>query len=185
MRQQSERLWVVEDLYGMPDDNRHHELVNGLLVSEPLAGGRHGRIAATLAERIGCHAREQRLGVVLTCDAGFVLHRSPDTVRGPDVAFVNRSRYEALEDETQAIPGPPDLAIEVLSPHDRPSAVHAKVADYLAAGTLLVWIVDPDRRSVAAYRSLLEPQIVQTEDLLTAEDVLPGFRLRVAELFEI
>ena len=169
----------------MPDDGRHHELLCGLLVSEPPAGGRHGRIAATLAEKIGRHVREHRLGVVLTCDAGFVLHRSPDTVRGPDVSFVHRERYVMLDDETKAIPGPPDLAIEVLSPYDRAADMHAKVADYLAAGTPLVWVVDPEARQVTAYRTLLEPGVLSGEDELAAEDILPGLRLPIEELFEL
>ena len=178
------RTLAVEDLYRMPDDGFHHELVNGLLVSEPLPGSRHGRVAATIAEKLGSHVRKQRLGVVLTCDTGFVLHRSPDTVRGPDVAFVERSRYDALEDESQAFPGAPDLAIEVRSPHDRLADIHAKVADYLAAGTTLVWVVDPEAGTVRAYRTLFEPVVLRSDDCLEFEELLPGLRLRVAELLD-
>jgi len=174
----------VEDLYLMPADDMHHELVHGVLVSEPLAGPRHGRVAATIVQLLGRHVRKHRLGVVLTCDTGFVLHRSPDTVRGPDVAFISRRRYDAVPDEVGAFPGAPDLAVEVLSPHDRASRVHAKVADYLAAGTPLVWVVDPDRATVTTYRALLEPQFLEGDAELSAEDILPGFRIAVARLFE-
>jgi len=178
------RLLVAEDLYAIQDDGQHHELVHGLMISEPLAGGRHGMVAAAVAEELRRFSRRHRLGVTLTCDVGFILHRSPDTVRGPDVAFVRQARYEALDDPSQAIPGPPDLAVEVLSPHDRPAAVHAKVADYLAAGTPVVWIVDPSQERVTVYRSLFEPSVFAADDELTAEDVLPGFRVRVGAFFE-
>ena len=175
----------VDDLYRMPDDGRHHELVEGQLVSEPLAGGRHGRVAAKIAALLSQHVAERRLGVVLTCDTGFVLHRSPDTVRGPDVAFVTRARYEALDDESRAIPGAPDLAIEVLSPHDRPADLHAKVADYLAAGAPLVWVVDPERERVTIYRTLLGPERLGPAETLRGEGLLEGFRVAVSALFEL
>ena len=179
------RPLVVEDLYEIRDDGFHYELVHGLMVSEPLPGGRHGMVAALVAEELSRFARRHRLGVALTCDTGFILHRSPDTVRGPDVAFIKRERYEALEDPSKAIPGPPDLAVEVLSPHNRPSDIHGKVADYLAAGTPVVWIVDPASEQVSVYRTLLHPSLLGADDELTAEEVLPGFRLRVGALFEI
>src|SRR5690606_9864068 len=121
-----------------------------------------------------------RLGVVLTCDTGFVLHRKPDTVRAPDVAFVSHERYRAFGDEVSALPGPPDIAIEVLSPSDTFAKVHAKVADYLAAGTPLVWVVDPDQRQVRSYRNLLQPQITTEPGELNADDLLPDFSLPVS-----
>ena len=178
-------LMTVEDLYALPDDGLHYELVHGEFVSEPPPGGRHGRIAARLVQRIGAHAEAHRLGVVLTCDTGFVLHREPDTVRAPDVAFVSHERYRAFGDDVAALPGPPDLAIEVLSPSDTLTKVHAKVADYLAAGTPLVWVVDPDRRQVRSYRNLLEPQVATQSGELTADDLLPGFSLPVADIFDL
>lgn len=177
------RLKTVEDLYALPDDGFHYELVHGEFVSEPPPGGRHGRIAARLVQRIGAHAEAHRLRVVLTCDSGFVLHREPDTVRAPDVAFVSHERYQAFGDEIFALPGPPDLAIEVLSPSDTSARVHAKVADYLAVGTPLVWVVDPDQRQVRSYRTLLEPQVTTESGELTADDLLPGLRLPVADSF--
>ena len=175
---------TVEDLYVMPDDGRHYELVSGLLVSEPLPGGRHGRIMTRTAVLLDAHVREHRLGVVISGDTGFILHRAPDTVRGPDVAFVRQERYAALEDETKAVPGPPDLAVEVLSPHNRPSEIHAKIADYLAAGTALVWIIDPDAETVTIYRTLFEPTVLPADAELSASDVLPGFRVPVRDLFD-
>lgn len=178
--------FTVDDLYAMPDDGSKHELAAGLLLSEPLPGFRHGRVAARVTGLLEAFVRDRGrgLGTVLTGDAGFVLARDPDTVRGPDVAFVSRERAEAVSDPARAFEGPPELAVEVLSPSNSAEAIHAKVADYLAAGTRLVWVVDPERETVAAYRTLLSPRALFRDDELDGEDVLPGFRVKVAALFE-
>ena len=179
------KAMTLDELYELPDDELRYELVNGWLVSEPPPGMRHGRIMTRLAGLIDAFVREHRVGVVLSGDAGFVLHRSPDTVRGPDIAFVRLDRYQALDDERLAMPGAPDLAIEILSPGNRRGEIHAKVADYLEAGTALVWVVDPELEQVFAYRSLFEPQCHSGSESLRAGDLLPGFSLTVADIFRI
>jgi Uma2 family endonuclease len=179
------RPWTVDDLYTMPDDGWKYEIQAGILVSEPLPGTRHGWIAAHITAILHAHVRSRRLGLVLSNDSGFILSRSPDTVRGPDVSFVSRSRLEAMKDPMRAFPGAPDLAIEVLSPSNTPAGLHAKVADYLAAGTRLVWVIDPEAETVVVYRSLLSPTTLRPGDVLAGQDVLPGFSTSVADLFEI
>ncbi len=178
-------MMTVDDLYGLPDDGRKYELQAGLLVSEPLPGMRHGRVACCLAEVLGAHVRLQRLGVVIINDSGFILSRSPDTVRGPDVSFISRERFEAVGDIVTAFPGAPDLAVEVLSPSNSPAAIHAKVADYLAAGTQCVWVIDTEAETVAVYRSLLSPGTLAADDVLDGGDVVPGFQTTVAQLFDV
>jgi Uma2 family endonuclease len=175
---------TVEDVYALPDDGTRYELAAGRLLAEPLPAPLHGRIIATIVTLLHAFSRRRGLGIVMTADAGFILARGPDTLRGPDVSYVTRERYDALADETRAFPGPPDLAVEVLSPRDRWNDVHAKVADYLAAGTRLVWIVDPRLEQVSVYRELLAPRRLDAEEELDGEDVLPGFRVRVREIFE-
>lgn len=179
-----EELVTAEQLYELPDDGLRHELLRGTLVSEPLPGGLHGRTVTRLAKLLGNFVDPRRLGVVYTGDTGFVLARKPDTVRGPDVAFLSAERRRALEDERRFIPGAPDLAIEVLSPNDRMREVLGKVADFLAAGCGLVWVVNPAREEVQVFRSPFTPRILRGEDILDGEDVLPGFSVRVTELFE-
>ena len=175
----------LADLYALPDDAMRHELMNGLLVSEPPPGARHGRVAARIVALLDAHVRKHGVGVVITCDTGFVLHESPATVRAPDIAFITLDRYRALADERNAIPGAPDLAVEVLSPGNRPSEIHAKVADYLTAGTPLVWVVDPEHEQVSIYRDLFAPRRLAGADALTADGVLPGFCVAVSELFTL
>ena len=174
---------TLDDLYRVPDDGRRYELAAGHLVSEPLPGARHGRVIVRIARALQTFAEREQLGEVVA-DTGFILARDPDTVRGPDVAFVARSRYDAAGDPPTAFSGAPDLAVEVVSPSNRPADMHSKVADYLAAGTRLVWIVDPDpeRRTITTYETLLAPRILRADDEIDGADVLPGFRARVGDL---
>jgi Uma2 family endonuclease len=185
MKAAHERLLSVEEYATLPDDDEEqHELVAGLLVAEPRPFARHGWVTARVVCLLGAHVRTHGLGVVLGNDAGFILARSPDTVRGPDVAFVSRERFEAQAEIRGYFPGAPDLAVEVLSAGSRPAEVRAKVADYLAAGSRLVWVVDAEHRRVTVYRTLLAPRMLAGDELLDGEEVVPGFSAPVAALFE-
>ena len=173
---------TLEDFYALPEDGLKHELQAGLLVSEPPTGFRHGRMVLDLGSLLRQHVREYDLGVA-TGESGYLLARSPATVRGPDIAFVSKSRLEGIDDSVTAFPGAPDLVIEVLSPSNTPAAMHAKIADYLAAGTRLVWVVDCDSRTVTEYEKLLEPRSLGVDDRLDGRDVVPGFSVAVADVF--
>ncbi len=175
----------LEAYYQLPDDGVRHELVNGWLVSEPAPGVGHGRVAARLVSLLDAYVRQHGSGVVLANDTGFILHRSPDTVRAPDVAFIRLDRFRALEDEVGPMPGPPDLAVEVLSPSNRLGEMHGKVADYLAAGAIEVWVVDPQAKRVDSYRELLAPVTRGTGDVLEVPNLLPGFSIRVDDIFAL
>ena len=161
--------------------NKRVELVRGVpKVSEP-AGLRHGRVVTELARRLGNHVAAHDVGCVYTGDSGFVLARDPDTVRAPDIAFLQRDRLPVPE--PAGFPAlAPDLVAEILSPSDGPGEVLAKVADWIAAGTRLVWVIDPERRIARVYRLDGSGQIV-TEDLtLVGEDVIPGFSCPLADI---
>jgi Uma2 family endonuclease len=172
-----------DDLADLPDDGFRHELQAGLLLAEPRPFILHAQVQARMIVLLDEFVRTHRLGQVLG-DGGFLLARDPDTVRGPDVSFVTRERWGAVTDLQRFFRGAPDLAVEVLSPSNRAGEIHAKVADYLAAGSRLVWIVDPERQSVAVHRTLLAPRRLGVGDVLDGEDVLPGFAIRVASIFE-
>ena len=178
-----DRTFVVEDLYTLPDDGYRYELLAGSLLREARPGALHGLVVTSVTVVLAEWARAGNTGVVLTGDSGFILERAPDTLRGPDVAWISRARFDAVGPVGTAFPGPPDLAVEVLSPTDRPGDVHAKVADYLAAGTRLVWLVDPARRRVTTYKTLLAPRVFGRNERLGDEELLPGFGVRVGELF--
>lgn len=164
-----------------PDDVRS-ELVRGRLVREPRPGGVHGVVQAELTRRLGNHVRESGSGRVVT-ESGTIIARGPDTVRGPDVAFYSSER-QAGPIPSSFFETPPDLAVEILSPSDRAGPIQAKVRDYLATGVRMVWVVDPEGWSATVYRSLTEIRLLAGEDALDGEDVLPGFRVALAELCE-
>lgn len=164
------------------------ELVRGrLIVAEP-AGCEHGRIALRIGAAILVHLDRiehetgRRPGEVMSNDPGCWIERGPDTVRAPDIAFVAADRLPP-QPVIDYLETAPTIAVEVLSPTDRPRAVRAKVAQWLRRGAELVWVVDPQQRTVSVHRSSEPPRVVGVEDTLDAEPVLPGFRLRLATLF--
>jgi Uma2 family endonuclease len=175
---------TAEEYASLEEDGLRHELQAGWLVSEPRPFPRHGQIQVRVARALADFVEGRDLGVVLT-ECGFLLSRNPDTVRGPDVAFVRRDRYHPERAEREFFPGAPDLAVEILSPSNRPGDVHAKVADSLAAGARLVWVLDPGRGVVEIYRSLLAPRRVGEDGVLEGEDVLPGLSVPVAALLAL
>ena len=161
--------------------NKRTELVRGVLhVREP-AGFLHGRVAMNLGAELRAFAKDTRAGAVLAAETGFKLQTDPDTVRAPDVAFVAKGRVPP-SDATGFAELAPDLVVEVLSPDDRPGEVLAKVADWLAAGTRLVWVIDPARRSGRVYRDDGSEQILSADQALDGEDVLPGFSCPLSEI---
>ena len=117
-----------------------------------------------------------------TAEAGFQLAHDPDTVRAPDVAFVRAERFPpgGVKGFFQ---GAPDIAVEVVSPSDRASEVAAKVRDWLQAGCSMVWVVDPENRTVTVHRSRKDITVLTEADMLTGGDVLPEFSMPVLTIF--
>ena len=162
-----------ELLNARPPDKRV-ELVRGVLMVRELPGFRHGRVTASLGFRLAAHIENTGPGLVLLAETGFKVTSDPDTVRGPDLAVVHRDRLPVPEPRGFMELGP-ELVVEVLSPGDRPGEVLAKVADWLSAGTRLVWVVDTERRVARVYRRDGTEQIVTADETLDGEDVVPGF----------
>lgn len=165
---------TAEELLRLSLPNRRAELVRGVLVVREPAGYQHGEVAARLLVAIATHADAHRLGRVFAAETGFTLARNPDTVRAPDVAFISAARLPDPSPRGFAELAP-DLAVEVRSPDDRPGEVLAKVADWLNAGTRLVWVVDPVRVNARVYRADGSETMLGEADVLRGEDVLPGF----------
>ncbi|MGE0534860.1 MAG: Uma2 family endonuclease [Pirellulales bacterium] len=176
-------LITADELWGMPEDGRNHELVRGELVVMTPAGFEHGWIVAEVGALLRDFVRANELGIIVSGDAGFVLQRNPDTVLGPDVAFVRQLRINEAGISEKYFEGPPDLAVEVVSPSERFNDVDAKAHDYLTAGAAQVWVVNPRWRNVTVYQADRKIQVFAEGDELTAGELLPGFSCRVAELF--
>jgi len=177
------RLVTAHELLRMPDDGFCYELINGELIKMPPPGSEHGFVCINAGALLRHHVRAKRLGVILGNDAGFQLTSNPDTVLGADVSFVRRSRVPAEGLPKGYWPGAPDLAVEVLSQWDTLKEAKEKAQSWLAAGALMVWIVNPGKRSVIVCRPGTSPVTVAEGDTLEGENVVAGFRCRVADLF--
>jgi Uma2 family endonuclease len=174
-------LMTADDLLHLRVSHKRTELVRGVLVVREPAGGRHGRVAMELARCLANHVEAERLGAVYAAETGFTLTHQPDTVRAPDVALVRRERLR--DPDSTGFPDlAPDLVIEVLSPDDRAGEILANVADWLSAGTRLVWVVDPERRLARVYRHDGSETIVPADGALDGEDVVPGFSCSLASI---
>ncbi len=177
------RLVTAEELLDMPDDGFRYELVRGELRQMAPSSYNHGRSAARVAKSLINHVDDNNLGSVSIAEAGFLLSMGPDHVRVPDLSFVSREREEAAKPVTGFFPGPPDLAVEVISPSDRYSEVEEKVTDWLAAGTLMVVLVDPRRRTASIRLPGQAPVTLAEGDTLDGGDVVPGWSMPVADIF--
>ena len=176
-----------EELQRMPDDGYRYELVEGELRRMALNGCEHGRCTSTLSALIGSHARTNDLGDVLAAGTGFVIGRRSDgrvTVRAADIAFVAKGRIPPDADTSKYLELAPDLVVETLSPSDTALEVEEKVAQWLAAGVRLVITMNPALRSVTLHRPTNETIKLIDQDELDLSGIIPGFRCRVAAIFE-
>ena len=164
-------------------EGKRAELVRGDLIVMTPAGGRHGQVAHKVGLLVGNHVLDRNLGRVFAAETGFLLRRDPDTVRAPDVAFVAADRLEAHDIPPGFPELAPDLVVEVVSPNDSDTAVRTKVDDWLGAGTRLVWVIDPEARSVTAHRPAHPAEVFLESDTLVGAPVLSDFRVRVRDLF--
>ena len=177
------QLVTADELLRMPDDGFRYELVQGELRRMSPAGFHHGRLIMNIATPLDHHVRTHKLGVVCAAETGFLLTSDPDTVRAADVAFIRQERIEQAAEPEGYWPGAPDLAVEVVSPNDLYTEVDEKVTDWLEAGTRLVVIINPRKRTVTVYHSLLQIVVLREQDMLDGGDVVPGWSLPIANIF--
>ena len=176
------RVLTAEEFSALPEDVLdRHELVRGRLeeLDTVVPGVRHAHVMARIGHFLMQYVEPRNLGLVVVGDPGFILERSPDTVRGPDVAFVRADRVPPHDELDGFAELAPDLAVEVLSPSDRPGRVQAKVTDYLRTGVPLVWVVDPRAQTVTVHVPTDPPRILGADERLDGGDVLPGFACAV------
>ena len=174
---------TAEQLLRMPDDGCRYELVAGELRKMTPSGWKHGAAGGTLHSLLGHHVLERELGQLFFAETGFLIARDPDTVRAPDIGFVAAGRLQGEKPDEAFWPGAPDLAAEVVSPRDTTGEVDEKVRSWLDAGARMVWVVNPQWRSVTVYRSATDIRTLTENDELDGGDVVPGFRCRVGEIF--
>jgi Uma2 family endonuclease len=159
------------------------ELVRGELIRMTPAGSEHGSIIVNISTPLAIFVSRAGLGRVFGADTGFHIAHDPDTVRAPDASFVATNRLPSPLPKG-FFPGPPDLAVEVISPDDRQRQVLAKVRNWLDAGCQVVWLVDPRHGTVRVFHGGGEAKVLRVCDTLSGEPLLPGFSLAVAEIFK-
>jgi Uma2 family endonuclease len=175
---------TADELLQMPHDGRRYELVKGELKEMRPAGPQHGRVANNIAFLITQYVKEKNLGAVYAAETGFKLKEKPDTVRAADAAFVAKERIPAEGEPRGYWAIAPDLVVEVVSPSDSAQAIQAKVAEWLAAGCGLVWVVYPETQTVMEYRSSGAIHILTGQETLEGGEVLPGFTCPITQIFE-
>ena len=176
-----------DDLLRMPDDGNRYELIEGELRQMSPTGFEHGRCTHNLSGLLWSHVRKNELGIVVAAETGFIIARKPDgrvTVRAADIAFVATGRIPANANTAKYLELAPDLIVETLSPSDTAFEVEEKIAAWLNAGVHMALTMNPASRSIMIYRSVHEVMRLTDQDELDLNDVIPGFRCRVAEIFD-
>jgi Uma2 family endonuclease len=170
-----------EDLLRLSAEGYKVELVDGEIRMSP-AGMRHAEIVLALGTLLRPYVRQRGLGRLFGSDAGYYIPGG--ALRSPDISYVAAGRLPAGESPAGFAHFAPDLAAEVLSPWDQPLAVRGKVAEYLRGGVKLVWVIDPETRQATVHRAGAADRTIAASDELEGEDVIPGFRCRLSELFD-
>lgn len=174
---------TADELFMMKDDGFRYDLVKGELRKMSPAGSEHGAVILRLSIALGLYVEENDLGEVFAAETGFKLASDPDTVLGPDLAFVSNEKIPPTGIPVKYWPGAPDLAVEVVSPGNTRREIEEKIEQYLSAGVLLVWIINPKQRTVAVHQANTETVTLSESDTLEGQNVVPGFRYDIARLF--
>jgi Uma2 family endonuclease len=180
-------LMTLEQMLALPDDGQvDRELIRGDLRERPVTrrNRRHSPVEARVTRFLGnwLDTQPEPRGEIVSGEAGFRLHRDPDTGVGVDVAYLSAEVFERAR-ESAYFEGAPILAAEVLSPSDQQEDIDEKVQLYLESGVAIVWVINPIFRTVTVYRQDAEPELFNVLQELSAEPHLPGFRVAVVKLF--
>ncbi len=180
-----QRVWTEAELEALPDDGFMHEVVNGELVMSPKNNFEHEKICTRLLVALEVFNQQHRLGAVRGSSAGYWMNNR--NCRAPDISFIPKARLEALAfgpSTKRFFPEAPDLAVEILSPSNTRADLDGRLHDFFASGTQIAWIIDPEMERVEICHSLSQRQLLGSEGFLEGENLLPGFRYRVSDLFK-
>jgi Uma2 family endonuclease len=175
---------TTEQFLEHPAASGRSELVRGAVRMMTPANGVHGIVSCNVLRLLSTYVRERGLGCCFADSTGFALPGLPNTVRAPDASFVRTERLPHDGVGGGWVQSAPDLAVEVLSPTETASEISEKLADYRAAGTALVWVVDPVKRTVGNFAQTAPALWLTESDTLDGGAVVPGFRCAVIDLFE-
>ena len=181
MRPMPTRLVTAAELPHLPAEYRN-ELVRGVVRPMTPPGFRHADVAQRLAEIIGPYVRARGLGIYIGSEAGFWIERDPDTVRGPDGSFLTSARLRAIGSPVGYVDGPPDLAVEIVSPNDRASDVRDKARMWVACGAQSCLVLDPATRTTTVHTAAGE-RVLPADATLEFGDLIPGLAIALARVF--
>lgn len=176
-----EKLYTVHDLDALAAEGQRYELDMGRLITMPPTKPKHGEIEALLVYYLSQVVIPNLLGIVGS-GSGFRLSTDPDTVRAPDVWFIEQAQLPIPMDEYPT--GGPTLAVEIVSPANTIDEMNTKLTQYFTAGTRMVWLIYPDRRRVDVFTAPTQGVILGETDTLRAEAILPAFALPLRALFK-
>lgn len=180
------RLYTGEELYQInSQSDQQYELSNGELVEVAPVNFKHGKIASRIDRKLGDYVEKNNLGEVVV-ETSYYLKHNPDTVRSPDISFLNNSKKDLAERTHKgSVDCIPDLVVEVLSPGNRPNDIITKLGEYIAAKVPLIWFVNPDEQLVNVHYNGKPLTVLSLEnnDVLDGYDVVPGFKLPLRYIF--
>ena len=180
--QAAKKTWMDDELLAMPHDGRKREIVGGELIVMSPASFNHGKIISRLSIALGTRIYSQKLGELVDGQTGFRL--KTEDLFSPDIAFVTTTRAAAHQKRGDVFfQGAPDLLVEVLSPSDTVEVLEEKLAQFFGEGLRLAWVVHPKTRTVHVYHSITSTRILTADLALDGEDVVPGFRYELSNLF--
>ena len=162
------------------DPDKQIEYVDGSPEVKEMAGAKHSGVGTRLIIEMGIYIKANNLGRIYGPDATFAIGNNE---RIPDISFVSASRIPPEGEPLKGWNFAPDLAVEIVSPNDLYVKVHNKIREYFAAGVKEVWLVSPEEKTVTVYSSPKEDKVLTQEDVLTSEELLPGFNCPLSEIF--
>ena len=170
-----------EDFARLPRDGFRHEVNAGELITLPTPKSRHSLIALFVLEELQGYLKQNSIGRALP-EAGYVFSEEPLTIRQPDVSVLSKDRIRETDPDSY-FKGAPDLAVEIVSPSNSAEDLEIKVKQYLQAGAKQVWVLYPKTQNIHVFSANVTTVLGRTQ-LLTGADLLPGFSVKVADLFD-
>jgi Uma2 family endonuclease len=174
---------TAEDLWRLEDEFHKYDVIDGVLYQLAPPSVEHGYVSLNIGSAIREHVRRHRLGQAYA-ESTFILADDPPTVLTPDVSFVRADRILPRDQRSAFGPQVPDLAVEIKSPSDTYPEITHKMRRYIELGVVLGWLVDPDRQTVTVFEHGKPDRVLSVADVLDGGDVLPGFQVSLASIFE-
>jgi Uma2 family endonuclease len=178
-----DKLLTAEEYGQLPDLGRPTELVRGRIVETNVPYPRHGQVCSEVNYLLRRYLEDHDIGHVLINDAGVIVQRDPDTVRGPDVSFISYQKVPKGRLPAKYFNVAPELVFEVRSPTDRWGNILQKVGEYLTAGTEVVCVIDPETETVQLHFADKPAQTLAENAELSFPALLPGFSISIDRLF--